>query len=136
MYKGSFVALSVMLQADPFLSALPNLIHLAPALIGGGAPTTKNSQRTLQKNAIAGVLLEHGFDIHWTSKAVEQLISPGAYMTIRLVEIFMACPQDSFCISHWLLYFQQFCHLCLAFSIGFWCPSRGTRFGEALGLAI
>ena len=66
MYKGSFVALSVMLQADPFLSALHNLIHLAPALIGGGAPTTENSQRTLQKNAIAGVLLEHGFDIHWT----------------------------------------------------------------------
>ena len=51
------------------------VLHLAPALHGGGAPTTKNSQRTLHKNAIAGVLLEHGFDIQWTSKAVEQLIS-------------------------------------------------------------
>ena len=50
-------------------------LHLAPALHGGGGPTTKNSQRTLHKNAIAAVLLEQGYDIQWTSKAVEQLTS-------------------------------------------------------------
>lgn len=51
------------------------LVHVVPALSGGGGPTTKNSQKTLHKNAIAGVLLEQGYDIQWTSKAVEQLTS-------------------------------------------------------------
>lgn len=45
--------------------------HAVPRLIGGGP--SKQQQKTLAKNAIASVLLEHGLELGWVKQTVETL---------------------------------------------------------------
>ena len=42
------------------------------SLYGGGP--RKNSQKITHKNAIAGALIQHGYDMRWVSTTVESLI--------------------------------------------------------------
>ena len=42
------------------------------SLYGGGP--RKNSQMITHKNAIAGALIQHGYDMRWVSTTVESLI--------------------------------------------------------------
>ena len=56
------------------LSAKGSLpIHLGFGLVGGGP--SKVSQKILHKNAIAGALIQHGFDMQWISTTVDTLIN-------------------------------------------------------------
>ena len=55
----------------------------------------------------------------------------GIDMVIQSVVISMTFTRY-LCVCYMQFCSQQFRHLCPAFSKGFWCPSRGTRFGEAL----
>ena len=48
-------------------------IHLMFGLHGGGP--SKNSQKIMHKNAIAGALIQHGYDMSWISTTVDTLIN-------------------------------------------------------------
>lgn len=48
-------------------------IHLMFGLHGGGP--SKNSQKIMRKNAIAGALIQHGYDMSWISTTVDSLIN-------------------------------------------------------------
>eukprot|EP00435_Cladocopium_sp_Y103_P043006 s66_g12.t1 len=50
-------------------------LHFVLQLQGGGENGTKTAHRTQIKNAIAGVLLEEGHELSWTTKSVEQLMT-------------------------------------------------------------
>ena len=49
------------------------LIHAVMAIRGGGQGT-KMQQRAVQQNALASTLLDHGFNLTWTTKAVETIM--------------------------------------------------------------
>ena len=49
------------------------LIHAVMAIRGGGQGT-KMQQRAIQQNALASTLLDHGFNLAWTTKAVETIM--------------------------------------------------------------
>ena len=49
------------------------LLHAIMALRGGGNGT-KMQQRAVQQNALASTLLDHGFNLAWTTKAVESIM--------------------------------------------------------------
>ena len=50
--------------------------HFVLQMNGGGSENgTKAGHRTQIKNAIAGVLLEEGYDLAWTSKSVDQMMT-------------------------------------------------------------
>lgn len=60
------------------------VFHLVPHLHGGG-PSSKNQQRMLQQTALASVLLEHGYDLPWTSKTCEILLSKFALSRLQSI---------------------------------------------------
>lgn len=49
------------------------VIHAVMALKGGGQGT-KVQQRAIQQNALASTLLDHGFNLTWTTKTVETIM--------------------------------------------------------------
>ena len=55
--------------ADPAKDEL--VLHVVPCLVGGGP--SKQQQKSLAKNSIAAVLLEHGLELGWVKNTVEAL---------------------------------------------------------------
>ena len=60
------------------------LFHVIPYLQGGG-PGSKNQQRMLQQTALASVLLEHGYDLPWTTKTCDTLLSKFSLARIQAI---------------------------------------------------
>lgn len=58
------------------------VLHLVPYLQGGG-PGSKNQQRMLQQTALASVLLEHGYDLPWTTKTCYTLLAKFSLAKIQ-----------------------------------------------------
>lgn len=62
----------VLLKDIPHDTNKPMKIHLVESLHGGAG--SKQQQRTLQQTALAGVFLEQGYELTWTTKAVESIL--------------------------------------------------------------
>ena len=74
VHRGAQVPLEHMvsqLQKDDSREDI--LIHAIMALRGGGNGT-KMQQRAVQQNALASTLLDHGFNLAWTTKTVEAIM--------------------------------------------------------------
>lgn len=67
------------------------VFHLVPFLHGGG-PGPKNQQRMLQQSALASVLLEHGYDLPWTTKTCDTLL---AKFSLHRIQAITAQPMGS-----------------------------------------
>ena len=67
------------------------VFHLVPFLHGGG-PGSKNQQRMLQQTALASVLLEHGYDLPWTTKTCDTLL---AKFSLHRIQAITAQPMGS-----------------------------------------
>ena len=60
------------------------VLHVVPQVHGGGFGS-KNQNRMLQQTALASVLLEHGYDLPWTTKTCDTLLAKFALHRIQAI---------------------------------------------------